>query len=243
MHPVLFSVGAHELRSYAVFVGLGITLGFLVRRVEVRRLGHGVMPGYAWVPAGAMLGAVLGSKLGMLLFEPWSGMRQLWEMALQWDFSGKTVVGGIAGGYVGVEIAKKLVGITRSTGDAFAVALPLAQGIGRIGCFLEGCCYGAPTDLPWAVPMAGTGRHPAQLYEAVLDLGLAAWLWTVRERPRPNGHLFRRTLVGYALIRFGLEFLRGDNGPSWGSLTRVQWVCLAAAVGFGALIVRGERRS
>jgi prolipoprotein diacylglyceryltransferase len=188
-----------------------------------------------------LLGAVVGAKLGMLLFTPPEDFPSLIARMLELDFSGKTVVGGIAGGYIGVELTKKRVGITRSTGDGWAVALPLGQAIGRIGCFLNGCCYGRPTDLPWGIALGGVVRHPAQLYEAGLDFLLAGALFLTRRTPRPEGHLFRRTLVGYASIRFMLEFLRGDTGVMVGPLTAVQVVCLAAAIVFGALILRGER--
>lgn len=206
----------------------------LVRRVEVARLGYDRSPGHAYVGLAALLGAALGSKLGMLLFVPPAQMLDVLRDALAFDFTGKTVVGGIAGGYLGVELGKRLVGVRHSTGDGFAVALPLAQGIGRIGCFVHGCCGGRPTTSPLAID----GRHPTQLYEAALDLLLAGALWTVRERPRPAGHLFRAALVGYAMIRFGLEFLRNDTGWHVGPLTAVQLVCLLAAAGFGVTLVR-----
>jgi phosphatidylglycerol---prolipoprotein diacylglyceryl transferase len=119
--------------------------------------------------------------------------------------------------------------------------LPLGQAVGRLGCFLNGCCLGEPWDGPWAVTMAGAARHPAQLYEAALDLLLAGALWVTRLRPRPEGNLFRRYLVGYALIRFGLEPLRGDNGHTLWGLTLVQWACVGTAAGFAAWIWRTER--
>jgi len=227
--------------GYAVFVGLGFALAFLIRRAERRRLGFANDPRHRWVGVGALLGAVVGAKLGMLLFEPVDALLATLARLASLDFSGKTVVGALIGGYLGVELTKKIVGIRHSTGDGFAVALPVAQGFGRIGCLLHGCCYGTPFGGAWSVFVHGAARHPAQLYEAVLDLALAAWLWSSRERPRPAGHLFRRYLVGYALIRFVVEFFRGDPVNVWGPLTSVQWLCLLAALGFGALLVRGER--
>lgn len=240
MHPVLFNLGPLPVPSYALFLLLAFAAAAAVRRRELPRLGHQRWPGYRWVPLGALLGAVVGSKLGMLLFEPPAAFADQVRRALSLDFAGKTVVGGLIGGYLGVELTKKLVGITRSTGDGFAVALPLAQGIGRIGCFFAGCCYGAPWDGPWAVSMAGAHRHPTQLYEAAADLGLAALLWSLRERPWPEGHLFKRALVGYALIRFALEPLRGDPVQVWGPLTAVQWVCLASALALGGWMLWRE---
>jgi phosphatidylglycerol:prolipoprotein diacylglycerol transferase len=241
MFPVLFTLGGLAVPSYAAFMLLAFVVVGAVRRGELARLGHERLPGYALVNVGALVGAAVGAKLGMILFEPPQTVADLLRLMLALDFTGKTVVGGIAGGYLGVELAKKAVGITRRTGDGFAVALPLGQAIGRVGCFLNGCCYGSEWQGPWAVTMAGASRHPAQLYEAALDVLLALALWSMRLTPRPEGNLFRRYLVGYALIRFVLEPIRGDNGHVWMSLTLVQWACAATMLGFGAWIWRTER--
>lgn len=241
LYPVIPLFGL-PLPGYGLMVGLGILLGSLVRRQELRRLGYGVQPGHRWVGVGALIGAMFGSKIGMLLFLPAADFQALVEQMLSLDFTGKTVVGGMFGGYLGVEITKKIVGIRESTGDGFAVGVAVAQGVGRIGCLLNGCCFGEHSELPWALSLGdGIPRHPAPLYESLLTLGLAAWLWSIRTRPRPRGRLFRYFLIGFAAIRLGMEFLRGDNGWSVGPLTAVQWVCVATIVGFGALIWREDR--
>ncbi|GDX80781.1 hypothetical protein LBMAG42_25920 [Deltaproteobacteria bacterium] len=222
--------------SYALFVTLGLLAAAAVRRIEVRRLGYDHSPGHTFVGLFALAGAALGAKFGMILFVGPEALRSLGLAALTFDFTGKTVVGGIAGGYLGVELGKRLVGVKHSTGDAFAVALPLAQAFGRVGCWFNGCCFGVPTSLPMGRLAAGT--HPTQLYEAALDLGLAAAIWSIRQQPRPAGHLFRLTLIGYACIRFAMEPIRGDQGWLLGPLTAVQWVCLGAIVGFGLSLRR-----
>jgi phosphatidylglycerol:prolipoprotein diacylglycerol transferase len=239
--PVLFELGELQVRSYAFFLMLGIFLAYQVHKREVRRLGFHREPRHIWVVVGALVGAAVGAKLGMALFVPPAELLDTFRDMLAFDFTGKTVVGGIAGGYIGVELTKKLAGIEFRTGDAYAVALPLAQGFGRVGCFLHGCCYGVAWDGPWAVGMVGATRHPVQLYEAVLDLGLAALLWSLRRRSYPPGHLFRRMILGYALIRFAMEPLRGDVSIAVGPFTAVQLFCLVVAVGFTVMIVRGER--
>lgn len=241
MRPVLFTLFGAPVGGYAFFVGLSFLIAFAIRHVEKRRLGYDDDPRHRFVSLGALLGAVVGAKLGMLLFEPLSAFPEMLRRMASLDFSGKTVVGALAGGYVGVELAKKWVGITRSTGDAFAVALPVAQGIGRLGCLFHGCCYGTPWSGPWAVFIADAQRHPAQLYEALFDFALAAWLWSIRKQGHPEGHLFRRYLVGYAMIRFVVEFVRGDPVNQLGPLSSVQWLCLVVIIGFSVLIWRRER--
>lgn len=240
MLPAL-SLGPVSLPAYGTLVVLAFGVAAVIRGRETRRLGHTRLPGYRWVLVGALLGAAVGAKLGMILFTPLSAVGALLAQLVSLDFTGKTVIGGLVGGFVGVEAAKRLVGIRSRTGDGFAVAVPAAQGVARLGCLLHGCCYGTEWAGPWAVQTAGALRHPAPLYEAVLCLGLAAWLWSQRARPLPTGNLFRRYLVGYALIRFGVEFFRGDPARHLGPLTAVQVLCLVAALGFGWGLWRSER--
>jgi len=236
--PTLFTFGSLSIQSYAVFVFLAFVVAWRVRKVELSRLGHRKWPGYHWVLVGALVGAMVGAKLGMLMFEPTLRIDRM----LSFDFTGKTVVGGLIGGYLGVEIAKKCVGITQSTGDAFAVGVPLAQAVGRVGCLLNGCCYGTPFGGAWSMDLMEVSRHPTQIYESILLILLAGYLWAIRLRPAPAGHLFRRYIVGYALIRFTLEFFRGDPSIHWGPFSVVQVVCLSAALIFSTLIFRGERK-
>lgn len=234
-------LGPVAVPTYAIAVVAGFLVGGWIRSREVARLGYDRDPRHAWVGLGGLLGAVVGAKLGVLLFAPWSTVAELLTGLWSLDFTGKTVVGGIGGGYLGVELVKWLVGIRHSTGDGFALALPVGQAIGRLGCFFHGCCWGREADLPWSVHLHDALRHPTPLYEAGLDLLLAAAIASWRGRDWPAGHLFRRYLVGYAAIRFALDPLRGDAQLAVGPLTALQWACLAVMLGFGALIVRGER--
>jgi phosphatidylglycerol:prolipoprotein diacylglycerol transferase len=225
--PVLFRIGDIPVPSYGVLVTVGLLAAFWVRRIEVARLGYDRSRGHAVIGFAALAGGIIGSKLGMLLFVSPAQLADLGLAALAGDLTGKTVVGGIAGGYLAVEAVKRVVGITVSTGDGFAVSLPLAQGIGRIGCFLHGCCGGVDGS-GWLARLTG-GHEPTQLYESALDLGLAATAWHFRTFPLPAGVRFKAVLVGYALVRFALEPFRGDPGWRVGLFTGVQASCLLAA--------------
>ena len=238
MYPVLLQRGGLVLPGDSVVLLAAFVVGGLVRRAESRRLGYGAQPGYAWVSVGALMGAVVGSKLGMLLYVERSSWRQVFEDLLRLETSGKTVIGALIGGYLGVEIAKKLVGIRSSTGDAFAVAVPLSLGIGRIACVLGGCCYGTPSNHVWAIQLAGAHRHPVQLYEAALDFALAAVLYWGRSGERPPGALWKASLLGYASIRLWLDPFRGDARVWIGPLSAVQVVCAAASAGLLLALLR-----
>jgi phosphatidylglycerol:prolipoprotein diacylglycerol transferase len=168
----LLQLGAVSLPSYGFFVAVGILASVLIRRIELQRLTYPSVVGQGWVGVGALVGAIVGSKLGMVLFVRPTELYALFLAMADWNFEGKTVVGGLIGGYIGVEVCKKIVGIRHSTGDAFAVAIPVAQALGRVGCFLHGCCWGIPTDHWPGLPLLGVLRHPTPLYESVLDLSL-----------------------------------------------------------------------
>jgi len=122
-------------------------------------------------------------------------------------------------------------------GDAFAPSMALGTAIGRVGCFFAGCCYGTPTDLPWA----HAGRHPTQLYESCGALVLLGLVLLARRHRRVPGEAFLAFGVGYGILRFGLEFLRADNPVLGAGLTLHQWIALVAVVACVALFVSRRR--
>lgn len=178
-----------------------------------------------------LIGGVLGAKLGMLVF---LGPEEFWRLLPTIPAHGSTLFGGLTLGYLSIVLAERALKVDRCTGDLIAPFLPLGQAIGRLGNFLAGDAYGVPTSLPWAVNQAGAYRHPVQIYEMILDLGLFVFLWRRRYTSFRNGELFRFYIIGYALIRFPLEFLRYQPTPLYFlGLTLVQWLCIAAVLGFG----------
>lgn len=120
--------------------------------------------------------------------------------------------------------------------DVLAPFLLLGQGIGRIGCYLEGCCYGATTTGLFAP------RHPTQLYEMVIDLALAALLWFVlRPRARGTGALFGWALALYGVARALLELWRADARGGIGPLSTSQLIAIPAVASGIWLIARARR--
>ncbi len=234
-HVVLVAAGLTFNPGYATFVGAGLVLGYLVKVREERRLRLLAPVTQRWVTAGALLGAMAGAKLGLLLYVPWETFRDSMREFLVSEWGGRTILGALFGGFVGVEVTKRALGITVATGDPYAIALPLGQGLGRIGCFLGGCCFGAPLQEGSLV------RHPAQLYEAALDLLLAGALFAVRRQPRAPGLLFRYYLLGYAAIRFVMDFFRGDEKQVLGPLSYAQWFCFACAAWLAWDVRRRQR--
>lgn len=186
-----------------------------------------------WLLAGAVVGAAVGAKLLAWVEDPDIYLTQLGNPAA-W-LGGKTVVGGLLGGWLGVEVAKKLNGVTLRTGDAYVLPLMVGMSVGRIGCFLTGLddhTYGVATSLPWAVDFGdGVPRHPTQLYDIVMLVMLAAIALPLRGRP--PGTKFRIFIGGYCVYRLLIEFLKPSDKPLLG-LSAIQ---LAALLGATAALV------
>jgi phosphatidylglycerol---prolipoprotein diacylglyceryl transferase len=228
---------------HALFEWLALAIGVQLYRWQRKRAHQPAMlqPGSFAVVVGCILGAAIGNKLVF-----WIEMPHLWEAAAKdWRLllSGQSIVGGLLGGLIGVEIAKKLTGITRSTGDQFILPLVAGTIVGRIGCFLAGLhdgTHGNPTALPWGVDFGdGVPRHPTQVYDMlfVLALGLALWRWR-RPLARRNGLAFKLYLSAYLAWRLAVDGIKPvpyDYGFGWSG---IQLVCALALAGYLPIVLR-----
>jgi phosphatidylglycerol:prolipoprotein diacylglycerol transferase len=118
----------------------------------------------------------------------------------------------------GVVAARRLDLPAGAVMGSLGLALPLSLGIARIGCFLNGCCGGKPSGLPWAVTFPGTGTpvHPTQIYEAILDIAFFLLLLLLARRLTDGWDIFLCSVAGYAVIRFLMEFFRFHEKPNSG---------------------------
>ena len=178
------------------------------------------------IVAAAAVGALFGSRLlGILEQEPAMG-------ALTWRAfllpGGKTIVGGLLGGWLLVELTKRWQRLSSRTGDLFAVPLCVGIAIGRVGCFFAGIAddtYGDQTALPWGIDFGdGARRHPTQLYEILFLLALAAFLAVRMRRPYVRGSIFRIFLASYLGFRLVIDFLKPQ--PVVLGMSVIQWACL-----------------
>lgn len=199
-------------------------------------------PALLAVYIGALGGAFLGAKLAYLFAE---GARD-WPLPERWSrlLAGKSVIGGLLGGYGGVEAMKRLVGWNRPTGDLFALIAPLGIALGRVGCWLQGCCAGRAVSLRWlTVRDAGGGSHwPAAQVELVFQLAMFGLLLGLRGNPRFRDRLFFVYLAAYGGFRFLHEFMR-DTPRLAGGLSGYQVLSLAAAGLGAAMFFRRGRES
>ena len=185
----------------------------------------------AWIFVGCIFGALIGAKVLAWMEAP----------ALYWAlrndpnfwFGGKTIVGGLLGGWMGITLAKKIMSITVSTGDLCVYPLILGMCIGRVGCFLTGLSdntCGVPTQLPWGVDYGdGIPRHPAQIYEIFFHLGLGAVLWLKRAALTIPGLKFRWFMAGYLSFRLYIDFFK-PHYTLFAGLSGIQWGCAIALV-------------
>ena len=172
-----------------------------------RRTRHQPRLFLIWV--GALGGVFVGAKLAYLFSEAatdWARPDRWLRLA-----TGKSILGGLLGGWAGVEIAKALAGYRRSTGDRFAVIAPLAVGIGRIGCCLHGCCQGrivARSTWCTVTDPAGQPRWPSAQWELAFQIVAAVFFSAALRAGWWRDRLFFLYLAAYGLFRMLHEPLR-----------------------------------
>lgn len=237
--PVDVPLGPWQVPAHPLFEALGYAVGFQLFLLLRRRLGEPLPTGRRpWLVLAAVAGALVGAKTLAWLVDPSSLWAERGDPAA-W-LRGKTIVGGLLGGWLAVELAKRPLGITAPTGDLYAVPLALGIAIGRLGCFLAGLedrTHGIATTLPWGVDFGdGITRHPTQLYEVGFLIALALLLTAWFGRPHRQGDLFHAFVAGYLTWRFALGFIQ--PAPQFWGLATLQW---ASLLGLGALAV--QRRS
>ncbi len=180
---------------------------------------------------GAIFGALLFSRLVAFLENPFVHYAQGWLALL----NNKTIMGGLFGGLLGVELAKKIIGEKQSSGDLFSLPIIVGIIIGRVGCFLAGInefTYGIQTNSFLAMDLGdGLLRHPIALYEIVFLLLLFLVIKQAQEKPPPleSGSYFKIFMLSYFSFRFFLEFLKPNTFLVFG-LSSIQYLCLICIV-------------
>ncbi len=222
---------------YSIFNALGYLAAVIIFYLEAKRKQFSLETLF-YILFGALLGGLIGSRLGSALFVyPGHYSKHFLDILVP-QVGGKTLVGGLIGGYIGVIIAKRILKFNRSTGDLFAPGLALGIAIGRIGCFLNNCCYGIPTNLPWGVIFKGVARHPTQIYESIFCFALFLYLWSARKKIKKEGELFKMFLFGYGFFRFWVEFLRADTVNAFFNLSLAQLISSAVFITLAAYFLK-----
>jgi phosphatidylglycerol:prolipoprotein diacylglycerol transferase len=252
--PIAISAGPLRIHWYGIMYLLGFAAGWWLARLRAAR------PGSSWKAVDvddfifyAMLGVILGGRVGYVLFYGWP----LWRA--DWLYPLKIWQGGMSfhGGLLGVALATALFARQRgrNIGDVFDFTAPL-PGVGlffgRLGNFINGELWGRPTDVPWAMlvpdPNGGApiARHPSQLYEATLEgLVLFTVVWVYTNRPRPRYAPVGLFLICYGLARIAVEFVREPDVQigylAGGWFTMGQLLSLPMLLGGSALMLFAYR--
>lgn len=232
MLPVLFRIGPYAIGTHDAFVLLGVAVATLVFFYEARRRAM-FSEQMLWIAIGALVSGAIMAKLSTA----WEYVALVPEPSLLGvlERGGKSILGGLAGAYIGAILTKRIVGYREPTGDLFAPAVALGMAVGRWGCFLTEQ-IGTPTTLPWGISVSRTAAehipncpycasgikmHPSFIYEIIFHALMFGWLWWLRPRVYVKGELLKIYLICYALFRFAVEFVRG-NLVVWAGLTRSQ---------------------
>ncbi|WP_160033847.1 prolipoprotein diacylglyceryl transferase [Paenibacillus sp. An7] len=250
--PVYLTIGSLRIHPHVLFESLSYFIGFRVYLWTRRPSGMSALTSLQ-ILAGTILGAAIGAKLLFWLEDPVATWEHLRQGQLLWG--GKTIVGGLLGGLIGVELTKRWVGWSQSTGDDFVYPLMLGLCIGRIGCFLTGLddhTYGTPTTWVTGVDFGdGVARHPAQLYEIFFLIILAILLIPLYRQSRGksststqvkyvSGRMFQWFMAGYLLFRLGIEWIKPTPHPYLG-LNNIQLACIAGVL-YYAWLIYGKKK-
>jgi phosphatidylglycerol---prolipoprotein diacylglyceryl transferase len=255
----VFTLGPVELSSYAVMLSLGGSIGFWLtwREIQRKRLEPGPMLGLA---ALAFVCGVVGARgLSLLIYRPLYAEEPWWSLLAVWDRGGMAMYGGLvlagAAGLVYIRLRRLPAW---DAADTLAAAWTPLIVFMRVGCFLNGCCYGRPTTSALGIVAGGSPdsvnfgipSHPAQLYDAAAALVLSVLLWHLRTRRRFEGQLALTFLALYPAWRIFHETLRGDPWVAFrfgrlvlltlNQLVSAGLVVFAAAAGL-VLYARGVR--
>ncbi|RZL44935.1 MAG: diacylglyceryl transferase [Pedobacter sp.] len=175
-----------------------------------------------WIMLGAMLGALIGSRVVAILETP-ETLNQISFMTL---YSSKTIAGGLLGGLFGVEIIKKFIGVKIASGDLYVIPILVALFIGRIGCFLMGIdepTFGLETQFFMGMDLGdGIKRHPVSLYEMIYLIFLFLLFQAIKHKKLINGDRFKLLMVMYFLYRLLVEFIKPYH-PLFLGLSSIHW--------------------
>ena len=189
---------------------------------------------------GVLAFSWIGSKVMFLAYNSFPSLGEYVNYSHFWLGGGFVFYGGLIAGilyiYFYCRITKKSF---YDTASIFPIGIGIGHAIGRIGCFMAGCCYGTACSLPWSVYLHGKERHPTQLYEVSMLIAISVLMWRLINKNYQGKKLFCLYLLSYSTGRFLIEFFRGDitQGNYLADLTIAQIVSIAIMIFSGAMLI------
>jgi len=217
VHKIAFQLGGFTIYWYGVLVAVGFLAGLWTASRRALLAGvrsETIVDLGPWL----ILGTIVGAR-GLFVISYWREdfAGDSWWQIFNIRRGGLVFYGGLIGASLSSLIYVRLKKLPAwKIADILAPSIPLGHAFGRIGCLMNGCCYGSSCDLPWAIHFPethethGAAVHPTQIYESSLNLvfyALLAWLY---RRKKFDGEIFALYLLGYAALRAFVEMFRGD---------------------------------
>jgi len=222
--PTIFGVP-----TYTIFVGLGIIAGILYYLAGAEK-GRSKSRGAIEIVSAALIFGVIGSKIPLLIEGG----------DLKTIIFGKSILGGLIGGMLGVMLIKRIMKIKTKMGNIIAPSAALGMSIGRLGCFFNGCCFGKPAS--WGVDFGdGILRYPTQLFEAAFHLTAFFILHQLKFKVKKPGILFKYYVLSYFVFRFFIEFIR-ENPIYYLGLTLYQLICIAGIIFVVSIMIINNKK-
>ncbi|MBS1717236.1 MAG: prolipoprotein diacylglyceryl transferase [Armatimonadetes bacterium] len=246
MHPTLFKIGTFEIPTYGVILMVAFIVGLALARKRAAKFGF-TPDQIDNVSFGLIICGILGARI-LFMIQEWPYFQAHPSEIYTLQMRGLTSFGGIIGGaiwliYWCVRRRQSILGLM----DLMAAPMLIGHVIGRVGCLMNGCCYGGPTTLPWGVEFnhEAFARHPAQLYDSLVNLGMLGLLFLFEKAPRKVGQSAGMFFMLHGASRIFYEFFRiGSSSTTIGGLpiTDAQ-VAAGIFVLIGAVIfVRAARK-
>lgn len=246
MYPKILDLGPVTVHTYGLLLAAAFIAGIWITSRNARKLG--ISPDTIWnMGLVVIFSALVGAKI-LLLFSNY----QYYSDNLREIFSLSTLRStGVYYGGLLLALAAAAIYMVRNRlpgwvlADVAAPGIALGQAIGRLGCFSAGCCYGSQTPLPWGVVFTNpysyenvgvplnVALHPTQIYESVGALCLFAFLMWRLSRKHVTGQIILEYLTLYGLLRFAIEFFRGDDRGVvlYGLLSTSQFIAILTVLG------------
>lgn len=240
MHPIALQLGPIALHWYGVLVATGFLAAIWTASIRARSIGvtaEVLMDFGIWMIVAGIVGARTFYVVGH-----WDEFAPNLVEIVRVDHGGLVFYGGfIFAAIAGIWFVRRRKLRFWQMADVVAPSIALGHMFGRLGCFMNGCCYGKACSLPWAVHFPvdhethGVGVHPTQIYEAIGNFVIFAGLSVFYPKRRFDGQVFWLYVFVYALLRFVDEFFRGDyteyfigNRLAPGQMVAVIMVAVAA---------------
>lgn len=211
MHPVLLELGNFKIYSWGLMLAVAVIIAIIGISRSFDREGYNRDMVLDMVIIMVVFG-ILGGRIAYILFYEWTAFLSNPGLFFSPGFSGLIWYGAFVGGFIPflIYIRKKNLDFW-VIADMFVPYLALSYALVRIGCFLNGCCYGMPTGTEYGVLFPGVDnllRHPTQLYSSLLNFILFIYLLWLFPRRKFPGQVFLAYLMGYSVYRFIVEFFR-----------------------------------